>query len=143
MAAAQKIIRVRILRPTQPLGAIVSWVCAIVLAFGWSGWPILSVGIATLRLAPISQEAIQSVNEQTRLELQRSIQKHYLQYGVYLPLEDIMFTDRILRTNKELTGAVQRFCQGAPVALWLPIVIRLPFIGERSTEWCWKPKTIS
>ena len=77
------------------------------------------------------------------LEIQREVQKHYLSNGVYIPLEDIFFVEEIKQTNPDLTSAIVKSCGNATMAIWVPLLVRLPYIGERSFEWCWKPSLIN
>ncbi len=111
---------------------------AVLVAAAWSLWPTFGSVFAALTLPNIENEVVTKGSEQVQLDLQRTVQKHFLAYGVYLPLEDIMFTQKLLATNKDLAPALHRICGESLFAVWLPLVVRFPLIGERSTEWCWK-----
>lgn len=111
---------------------------AILVAAIWSLWPALRSTVAALSLPHVDPDIVTKGSESVQLELQRSVQKHFLTYGVYLPLEDIMFSARLLESNKELEPALRRACGDSKFAVWLPLIVRFPLIGERSTEWCWK-----
>lgn len=119
---------------------LVSWILATLCAAIWSGWPVFHVMMGVSKMPPLSRKEITDGSEQTILEVKRKLQKHFLRYGVYIPLEDIMMTEQVLKSNKDFTSVVRRVCGEAPLAVWLPLVIRVPVLGERSTEWCWKPR---
>lgn len=115
------------------------WMLALGSMITWSALPLARALAATWSLKPISRPAVDEGGTHIRLELQRTVQKHYLDYGVYLPLEDIVFKDHVINGNPDLDGIIKKICGNAPVAVWVPLLLRLPYIGERSFEWCWKP----
>lgn len=75
-------------------------------------------------------------------QLRRLIQKHYLKFDVYLPLEDI-----VTLKGSPIPERYQRFmekaCGNAQVYIIIPLRLDLPVIGEQVYEWCWKPKVLS
>lgn len=108
----------------------------------WSFWPSLCTMVAALRLQAVSEKIVTEGSDQGQLELQRDIQKHFLTYGIYIPLEDIFFTRKLTESNKDLEPALRRACgnnknSDGRFALWLPLIVRIPLVGERSSEWCW------
>lgn len=73
------------------------------------------------------------------LELKRDIQKHFLQYKLYLPVEDMVAG--IGEIEEQRTADLMRSaCGSADLYVWVPVRIRMPLIGDRIHEWCWKPK---
>ena len=116
-----------------------SWVAAILGIVAWSAWPAIKALTATLQLRPVSKHAVVQGTDSARLEVQRIVQKQFLDYGVYVPLEDIMFAEYFAKKNVEFEPVLRRVCGDAPLIVWVPLQFRLPIIGERSLEWCWKP----
>lgn len=139
--AAKEIVWARVtIVPYQPSSFwIFNFITAILVGISWSMWPTLCAGYAAATLKGVDADIVRYGNEVVQLELQRSVQKHFLDYGIYLPLEDIMFTQRLLAANKDLENGIRRACGDGPFALWIPVVVKIPLIGERSSEWCWKP----
>jgi len=75
-------------------------------------------------------------------ELKRSIQRHFLNYDVYVPLEDMIQglpPQGSAAKASELSLLMQKACGQATLYVWIPIRFRIPLIGDRVTEWCWKP----
>lgn len=116
-----------------------SWCLAILSIALWSSWPAVKALSAALELKKISKQSVIQGSDSVKLEIQRNLQKHFLEFGVYVPLEDIMFTERVTEANPELEATVNRVCGNAPLVVWIPLQFRLPLVGERSLEWCWKP----
>ncbi|MCX6115959.1 MAG: hypothetical protein NT027_00305, partial [Proteobacteria bacterium] len=81
-------------------------------------------------------------SDRVHLEIQRDIQKHSLRYGVYLPLEDIFFTKDFAKVDSEIKKTMVKLCGEVPLAIWVPLLVRFPYFGERSAEWCWSPSLI-
>lgn len=115
------------------------WILALLVMFVWSAWPALKAVTATFSIKPVSKQVVVEGVESARLEIQRNVQKQFLDYGVYIPLEDIMFTGHFVQTNADFEPVVKRICGEAPLVVWVPLQFRLPLVGERSVEWCWKP----
>ena len=118
-------------------GPLLNLVLAVVVALLWSFWPCLCAVLGAVTLPAASHNVVFDGSEQMQLELQRGVQKHFLIYGVYVPLEDILFTQRLAVANKELEPVLRKTCGNSRFALWLPLIVRIPLVGERSSEWCW------
>ena len=116
-----------------------SWIAVIIFCLGWTFWPTSRAVVAAFAMTPISRQPLVTGAESVRLEVQRAIQKHFLNFGVYIPLEDIVFLERLTQTNQSLEGILKKVCGSDPIAIWLPLKFRLPLVGERSMEWCWRP----
>lgn len=126
-------------RPKRAMFEAASWIIALLIMVGWSLMPVGQAVLATLSVKPLSKKIVEQGAENMRLEMQRGLQKHYLNYGVYIPLEDIMFTEHVVKSNSDLGPVVRSVCGNAALVVWIPLLIRLPLVGERSIEWCWKP----
>lgn len=124
-------------RPSTDNGPLVNLVLALLVLLIWSFWPSLRAISAALMFAGANPAVVVDGSEQMQLELQRDVQKHFLIYGVYIPLEDIMFTKRLTEKNKDLESVLRQTCGNSRFALWLPLIVRIPLVGERSSEWCW------
>lgn len=116
---------------------LVNFVFAILVVAIWSFWPAICAMTAAMRMQPVNANIVSEGTDQTQLELQRSVQKYFLIYGIYIPLEDIMFTQKLADANKDLEPALRKTCGSSRFALWLPLIVRIPLVGERSSEWCW------
>jgi hypothetical protein len=119
-----------------------SWVIAILVVAVWSSSASLAVFWATTRHPPISRMALR-LGEPELTEFKRSEQKFFLDYGLYVPIDDIMFVGQLPSGGTRYAEALARSCSGimagTGIAIWLPLKLKLPLLGERVLEWCWKP----
>jgi hypothetical protein len=118
------------------------WAVIVCLAIGWSTFESLLVVWAASRHPKISKNII-DVARLGNTDFKREEQKYFLQYGIYIPLEDMMFVEELSQRGERYTAALNRSCSGLTVgygfAIWLPLKTRWPLLGERISEWCWKP----
>lgn len=119
-----------------------SWVVAVLVMASLSAWEAIVVAWAVYRHPPIHASVLTSA-EPGRTEFRRSLQKYFLESGIYIPLEDVMFVDQLANGGKNYSVALKENCSGLTgergLAVWLPLKIRVPLIGERVKEWCWRP----
>jgi hypothetical protein len=119
------------------------WILSFLVAFYWSGQDSFAVFFATSRHPQISRSTPDLI-EPARTEFKRGEQKFFLSYGIYVPLDDIMFTEQLATHGNKFTEVIERTCSGVSVgrgiAVWLPLKIKIPFFGERVSEWCWRPQ---
>lgn len=119
-----------------------SWVIAVLVMASLSAWEAIVVAWAVYRHPPIHVAVLTSA-EPERTEFRRSLQKYFLESGIYIPLEDVMFVDQLANGGKNYSAALKDNCSGLTgargLAVWLPLKIRVPLIGERVKEWCWRP----
>ena len=119
-----------------------TWVLGFFFMLLWSTRDSLIVFWATSRHHQIAKFSVDLVGP-ARVEFKRAEQKYFLRYGIYLPLEDIMYVEQLPGGGARYGDALQRSCSGLQVgsglAIWLPLRTRWPFLGERVMEWCWKP----
>lgn len=82
-------------------------------------------------------------SEPDRLSIRRKEQRYFLDHGIYIPLEDIIVGDGLNQLDKPSFASLAKACRGLKrgrdIAIWLPIKMKVPFLGERVQEWCWKP----
>lgn len=110
-------------------------------ALGWSVYPSATALVAAATFPSVDEEMWSS--EGGSFDVQRSIQKHFLGYRLYLPLEDIFVAQPKGNSDlKRFTLLMRKACGYGRVYVWLPLKLRLPFIGDKVFEWCWKPKVI-
>ena len=118
-----------------------SWGAALILVFIWSVSDSLRVFWATNH-HPLVVKAAMDLVEPARTEFKRSEQKYFLSYGIYVPLEDIMYAEQLPSGGARYAEALRRSCSGmqagSGLAIWLPLKVVLPLVGERVMEWCWK-----
>lgn len=69
------------------------------------------------------------------LDGQRFIQRHFLSYGVYIPLEDIVIRG-MTSVEPTLVPLMQQSCGEGRAYVWVPLRFQLPVVGEKVLEWC-------
>lgn len=69
------------------------------------------------------------------LTLQREVQKHFLGYGIYIPIDDIILK-RAKQHNKTYLSLLKKTCGVGSIYVWVPLKFRIPIIGEKVIEWC-------
>lgn len=118
---------------------LVLFLTPLVAACAWSFEPSLRSIWAAYNLKETEIFDSSLVDYESVKELKRSIQMHFLGYDVYIPLEDIVTTDKST-SNKMFTGLMKEACGSANLYIWLPLPIRVPVIQSKTFELCWKPK---
>ena len=121
---------------------VLPWLTAILTAFLWSFSDSIKVLIAAGKHRQLGGESLNLV-EPARTEFKRQEQKYFLEYGVYVPLEDIMYVEQLPSSGERYAESIKMTCADLStkngMAIWLPLRIKLPLLGERVFEWCWKP----
>jgi hypothetical protein len=121
---------------------ILSWFLAFLTVFLWSTSDSIRVFVATLRHPALGKESL-NLTEPVRTEFKRNEQKYFLDYGIYVPLEDIMYVEQLPSSGERYAESLKLTCADLSakngMAIWLPIKIKWPLFGERVFEWCWKP----
>ena len=74
-------------------------------------------------------------NLEESLSRQRQIQSHYLSYGVYIPLDDIVIGAHVSNTQP-LMKSIEGVCGPGSTAIWVPVPFHFPIFGEKVFEWC-------
>jgi hypothetical protein len=109
-------------------------------ALTWSVWPALNAAWTTLVFKPI-QFSDEDFEDEARLhELRRNIQKQFLNHGIYIPLEDIVRGNLSRKRPSEHSLLMQKACGRGKIHVWIPFRFRLPVVGGRVVEWCWKAR---
>lgn len=123
-------------------GALVGILFALPALFAtyWTTAPAALAAYAAHRFPmPLLQDA--EWDEKKRVvDLKRQIQKHFLEYAVYLPMEDIVAPSILGDERAELSFLMQNACGRARLYVWIPFKFRLPLLGDKVIDWCWKPR---
>jgi len=76
-----------------------------------------------------------SKNPEGTVSHQRQIQAHYLSYGVYIPLDDIVIGAHD-PTTQPVAKSLKGVCGPGATAIWVPVAFHFPIFGEKVFEWC-------
>lgn len=126
-----------------------SWLVALLSLVAWSVSQTVVVMWATAhhpKVAPRSE----LLHEPALTNFKRSEQIFFQDYGLYIPLDDIMLVEQLSLSGNRFADALKRSCSNvnpsnghsiwsSGIAIWLPLKFKLPLLGERIVEWCWKP----
>lgn len=110
-----------------------------VFAIYWTTIPALLAVVAISRFPIPNPQESEWEDKRRVLEVKRRIQKHFLDYSVYLPMEDIIVPVSLGDERTELSFLMQNTCGRATLYVWIPFKFRLPLIGDKVIDWCWKP----
>lgn len=69
------------------------------------------------------------------LDGQRLIQRHFLTFGVYIPLEDIVIRG-MSSEEPTIVPLLEQSCGEGQAYVWVPLRFQLPIVGEKVLEWC-------
>ncbi len=113
-------------------------VAPLAAAVTWTIEPSFRTLLATLTYdsEPLSEDVYD--NYEQNLNLKRQIQKHFLNFKIYIPLEDIV-TIGPNSKEKMMQDIMARSCGKANIYVWTPLGFRLPFLGQKFIDRCWKP----
>lgn len=121
---------VRILLMIFPLAAACLWTC----------WPALRAIHAASIYDSTSVGKVESLDPAGALHFRRSIQRHFSDHDVYVPIEDIQIVDALDPREVMFSGTRQNQCDRARLHVWIPLRFKWPIFGEKVVEWCWKPQ---
>ncbi len=119
----------------------VSLMCLIPIAAAatWSFLPSLRSIVAITKFNQITMNAGDFDSEESAVTIKRLIQRHFLDYSVYIPVEDIVIIASEKKEGNRLESLMTKACGHGSLFVWIPLKISLPFYGEKVHEWCWKP----
>lgn len=106
----------------------------------WSAWPALIALSATVTLDPPALAENEWEDQERVSAVRRHIQRHFGQHAVYVPMEDIVLASRVDGEAGALSLFMQKACGRGKLYVWIPFRFRLPGVGEKVIEWCWKPR---
>jgi hypothetical protein len=114
---------------------------ASVVLFWTSAFAItLQDAIAPLRASYAMMQGenfwLPSRNLEESISRQRQIQAHYLSYGVYIPLDDIVIGAHDSKSTQPLMKNIEGVCGPGNTAIWVPVAFHFPIFGEKVFEWC-------
>ena len=134
----------RILRATRLLGSI-SLLTPFLAAMVWTFYPSLQSTWAVFSMPKVNTTEIwDSTNDPAiKQRLRRQIQQHFLHHSIYIPFDDIYINELEPHSQDYFVSLVmQKSCGRGRLLIWVPFKIRLPIIGEKVFEWCWKPQIL-
>ncbi len=119
----------------------VSLLCLIPIAAAatWSLLPSLRAAVAVTKFSQITISASDLSTEESAVTVKRQIQRHFLDYSVYIPIEDIVIIAPDKKEDNRMESLMTKACGRGSLFVWIPLKISLPFYGEKVHEWCWKP----
>lgn len=79
-------------------------------------------------------------NPSSALTGRRLAQQQFMNVGVHIPLENIIATEDDSATTPRMIDLMTEVCGRGVLMIWVPLRLRLPFVGDRVSEWCWVPK---
>jgi len=119
----------------------ISLLCLIPIA-GAATWSLLPSLRSVMAITKFNQSTIgilDPTTEDSSTSVKRQIQRHFLDYSVYIPLEDIVIIANEKKSDTRLESLMTKACGHGSLFVWIPLKISLPFYGEKVHEWCWKP----
>lgn len=108
----------------------------LLAAITWSSIPALKAARGAWTFTTGLKQDFFYARESDPRFIKRTVQKHFLSNGVYIPLEDI-FTDS--RRQKNPTGEIlfmRKKCGRGKIYVWVPFKINVPVYGQKVFEWC-------
>ncbi len=100
------------------------WTCLVILTIKPS-YGAVKAYISLLNTPLWQQTQTESLST---LDMQRVIQAHFLNNGVYIPIEDISEVS-VEQSASHLNGATKWF------SIWIPFHFNIPLVGEKVYEW--------
>ncbi|MBC7661702.1 MAG: hypothetical protein H7249_18560 [Chitinophagaceae bacterium] len=110
---------------------LIAWGLAIIVSLR-DAYPAFRASYAILQKDTFWNTAETAEESLTK---QRQIQSHYLSYGVYIPLDDIVIGAHVSNTQA-LKKSIEGVCGPGSTAIWVPVAFHFPIFGEKVFEWC-------
>lgn len=79
--------------------------------------------------------AVLKAPQAVALDGQRFVQRHFLSFGVYIPLEDIIIRG-MSAEEPTIVPLTEQSCGEGQTFVWVPLRFQLPVVGEKVFEWC-------
>lgn len=120
---------------------LLSLVCMspVLLTVAWTTLPSFKSAIGIAKFGQIIFKQNDLSSDEAVTSLKRQIQGHFLDYSVYIPIEDIVLLANEENKNTRLETLMTKACGNGSLFVWVPFKIILPFYGDKVVEWCWKP----
>jgi len=103
----------------------------------WSILPALSAVRAVAAFPDLNVKDDDIRDEKKFHELRRTIQKHFRDQGLYIPLEDVIAGIRAPGVSEKSAIVIQKACGRGKIHVWIPVQFRLPVVGSKVVDWCW------
>jgi hypothetical protein len=123
--------------------------CALILlvllpAIGagiWSALPTIMTLMAMVTLNLPKFDMAQIERPETNEQILSMIQNHFLQSDIYIPLDEIWLVQSGRGVEADRHSLLMReACGHGTLYVWIPFKLRLPIVGTKTMEWCWKPE---
>ena len=98
---------------------------ALGVMLGVSGNQFIKALWASWLLTPVEYNVTSFSDYESSHKFRRQIQKHYMQYGLYIPLEDIIAVNLLDNSQARLNFLMRNACGQAKLYVWVPL--KLPF----------------
>ena len=118
---------------------IITLVMPLAGVLAWSVEPAARSMFAKWSLGEIEISSQIFTDVESNKKFKRSLQKHFLKYQTYIPLEDIITLSNPNHIDM-FTKLMKDACGKSKLYIWMPISFRLPLVKVRTWEFCWKPK---
>lgn len=106
-------------------------------------WPLRTGLRSAIAMWTMPEQKLSQIDfdePQARLDVKRAIQRHFREYDIYLPLEDIMLRSKSSEFRQKIFLFLDKVCGHANLYVWVPLKFSFPIIGNKVKEWCWIPK---
>ena len=104
----------------------------------WTVLPALRAVAAAYSITPVAMPS-SPMDSVAWVDFRRQLQKHFSEYDLYIPLEDIIVQDPEL-VGPELPRFMRKACGDGLLYVWVPMKISVPIYGPVVWDWCWVPK---
>lgn len=117
---------------------------AALFAVLWTTHPAFLAATAYLTLSPLESASLTAAFDldHEKFLLGRKVQLHFLKYRIYIPIEDISFTNPSQDISIEIDpgnlSEETTSCNSRKPLIWVPFRFKVPVIGERVIQWCLK-----
>jgi hypothetical protein len=103
----------------------------VAMAATWSVYPSIKSAVAVTKFEKLKLTQSELGSEETITGLKRQIQRHFLDYSVYIPTEDIVVLSTLEKSDDRLESLMTKACGRGSLFVWIPVKISLPFYGEK------------
>ncbi len=113
-------------------------VCSPILLAGlWTSWSAIGAVSSAYSLKIPSPQVFHWDDQAQISSLKRSVQRHFSDYGTYIPMDDIqiIFGKKGRKIADSLT--MQKVQDRATLMVWIPLRFTLPLLGVKVIEWPW------
>lgn len=120
--------------------AMLAWIVALVaptaLVLSFTVAPSADALWAALRWSMAKPSIPEEASAAELVTARRTIQRQFLDHGVYIPFEDITFDVKGTDASEPLLFLMRKSCGMGRIYIWIPLKLRLPILGEKVFEWC-------